>query len=386
MANIVQGMFGVSPEQIGQDRYDTGYAQDLRAVQLDPMQQATLALRQGGRGLAQGVVAPMLGIQDTELQKTQMAQQLASQFEMTTPEGLMQYAQALAQNGMPEFAQIAVTKAQGMQKTGLDIQQSQLNIKKTQQATDREEQLREALSALPADATDEDYLRVYRQFGSADQQARIIEAGINARAKMAGESGLGPISPGQKARDTSFAKEYATFSDLGGSTVVEKNLKSLKTAIEMLRANPNLTGTTPQVLDATGTLAAVNPDAQTVKDLTGGVVQGNLRQVLGGQFAAKEGEQLLARAFNIGQPGKDNITRLEDLYKQIEDAANIKTAAGQYFEEYGTLKGFKAPKAPSQPTGGKAMPDAAKLQAYAAQHFGGDVAKATAYLSTQGYK
>lgn len=59
MANIVQGMFGVNPSQVGQDRYDTGYAQDLRAVQLDPMQQANLALRQGGRNIAQGAIAPL---------------------------------------------------------------------------------------------------------------------------------------------------------------------------------------------------------------------------------------------------------------------------------------------------------------------------------------
>lgn len=197
MAEIVQGLFGLSPSQIMQDRYDTGYAQDLRAVQLSPMQQANLALRQGGRGIAQGVVAPLLGVQDQDLQKAQMAQQLAANFDITTPEGLTEYAKALAQNGMPEFAQIAVSKAQDMKTKGLSIEQSQLNIKKTQQTTDREELLREALAALPAAATDEDYIKIYRQFGSPDQQARIIEAGINARAKLASEGGTGPGSVGK---------------------------------------------------------------------------------------------------------------------------------------------------------------------------------------------
>lgn len=209
MADIIQGMFGASPSQIMQDRNATGYAQDLRAVQLDPLQQANLMLRQGGRQLGQSVIAPMLGIQDQELQKTQMAQQLASNFDVTTPEGMMEYAQALAQNGMPEFAQIAVSKAQGMQKTGLDIQQSQMNIKKTQQTTDREEQLRQALSNLPADATDEDYLRVYRQFGSPDQQARVIEAGINARAKLAAEGGAGS-GPGSVGKTGAYRDAYGT--------------------------------------------------------------------------------------------------------------------------------------------------------------------------------
>jgi hypothetical protein len=184
MADIIQGMFGASPSQIMQDRNAVGYAQDLKAVQLDPMQQANLAIRQGGRGIAQNAIAPLLGIEDPELKKAQMAQQLAANFDTTSPEGLTQYAQALAQNGMPEFAQIAVTRAQELQTKGLGIQQSQLNIKKTEQATNREEQLRAALSELPVDATEEDYLKVYRQFGSPDQQARIIEASINARNKL----------------------------------------------------------------------------------------------------------------------------------------------------------------------------------------------------------
>lgn len=185
MAEIVQGLFGMSPSQMMQDRAQTGYAQDLRAVQLSPMQQANLALRQGGRGIAEGAIAPLLGVQDQDLQKAQMAQQLAANYDFTSPESLKEYAKALAQNGMPEFAQIAMTKAQEMQSKGLNIEQTQMNIKKTQQATDREEQLRKALSELPEDATEQDYLKVYRQFGSPDQQARIIEMGINAKAKNA---------------------------------------------------------------------------------------------------------------------------------------------------------------------------------------------------------
>ena len=189
MADIVQGMFGVSPSQLMQDRYDTGYGQDLRAVQLSPMQQANLMLRQGGRGIAQGAIAPLLGVQDTELQKAQMAQQLASQYDITNPDGLTSYAQALAQNGMPEFAQIAATKAQEMKSRGLNMQQTEMNIKKTQQATDREEKLRNALENIPEGLTQDEkdayFLEQYRKYGSPDQQARVIEMGITARAKNA---------------------------------------------------------------------------------------------------------------------------------------------------------------------------------------------------------
>jgi hypothetical protein len=173
------------------------------------MQQANLAIRQGGRGIAQNAIAPMLGIEDPELKKAQMAQQLATNFDTTSPEGLTQYAQALAQNGMPEFAQIAITRAQELQTKGLSIQQSELNVKKTQQTTDREEQLRAALAALPADATDEDYIKVYRQFGSADQMARITETGINARAKLAADS-VNTGGPGSIGKAGAYRDAYGT--------------------------------------------------------------------------------------------------------------------------------------------------------------------------------
>jgi hypothetical protein len=192
MADIVQGMFGINPSQLGQERYNTGYAQDLRAVQLDPMQQANLALRQGGRGIAQGAIAPMLGVQDPELQKAQMAQQLASQFDITSPAGLTQYAQALAQNGMPEFAQIAATKAQDMESKGLGIQQSQLNIQKTQQSIDKtkfdaetEAEVRAKISAAGPQATEDEILAIVRPYGDVNTIIRALTASQDKQAALA---------------------------------------------------------------------------------------------------------------------------------------------------------------------------------------------------------
>jgi hypothetical protein len=81
--------------------------------------------------------------------------------------------------------------------------------------------------------------------------------------------------------------------------------------------------------------------AADVKDIIGGVAQSNLRQVLGGQFAAKEGEALLQRAYDTGQTKENNLKRLRSLYDQASDTINDKKAAAQYYEEFGTLKGFK---------------------------------------------
>jgi len=105
MAEIVSGLFGFNPSMLQQQQNRLGFAQDYQAVQLDPLQQANLALRQGGRG-----VAGLLGAEDPELAKARQATQLASQFDLTTPDGLRQYAGAL-QSFAPELAVRAAAEA-----------------------------------------------------------------------------------------------------------------------------------------------------------------------------------------------------------------------------------------------------------------------------------
>lgn len=116
--DIVSGLFGVNPSALQRARQEAAFAEDYKSVQLTPMQQGNLMLRQGARALGEGL-APLLGGQDPEMAKATMARQLASQFDITSAEGLRQYAQALAQNGAPDLAQLAVQRADQMATTGL---------------------------------------------------------------------------------------------------------------------------------------------------------------------------------------------------------------------------------------------------------------------------
>jgi uridine kinase len=79
MANeIVQSLFGVTPEayqRAQQDRIDT---QATTYANLDPFQQANFAIGRGAYGLA-GAVGGALGGQDPELQRITMRQQIAGQ-------------------------------------------------------------------------------------------------------------------------------------------------------------------------------------------------------------------------------------------------------------------------------------------------------------------
>lgn len=112
-ASIVQGLFGVDPVlyQMGQQARQEDQA--LQFAQLDPFQKASFGLYRGGQQLG-NLGANLMGVQDPMLQKASMAHELAGKFDLSTPDGLKQYAAALASAGAPDLAVQANAAAQKM--------------------------------------------------------------------------------------------------------------------------------------------------------------------------------------------------------------------------------------------------------------------------------
>lgn len=209
MAEIVKGLFGIDPQGYQEDRLAQQNAEAIQYAKLDPFQKATVGIYQG---VQQGIGAGlnMMGVEDPELKAQQIAAQLAAQYDKTTAEGMAEFSKALGQKaeetGLPAlsgFANMAGQKALSMKGTQLSNTQTEMNITKTKQANDREEKLRYALENKPEGLTPEQeeqyYLEQYRKYGSADQQARIIESGIIARSKNA---------PKELTEDQQKLKEY----------------------------------------------------------------------------------------------------------------------------------------------------------------------------------
>lgn len=153
------------------------------------------------------------------------------------------------------------------------------------------------------------------------------------------------LTEGQKAVDTEFAKDYAAYMAGGGFADVRKQLNQLKGVTSKLKSGQNLTGPmVGRVPDLIG--AWTNPDAISTRESVGEVVQRSLRQVLGAQFTEKEGERLIARAYNPALPEVENRKRVARLRIQLTQAAQAKESAARYFEKNGTLRGWKG-KLPS---------------------------------------
>lgn len=152
-------------------------------------------------------------------------------------------------------------------------------------------------------------------------------------------------TPGQNAVDSAFAKDYAEFVAAGGYADVEKQLGQLRGAAKSLETDSSLTGPfVGLVPDAIRNIT--NPESVAVRDQVMEVVQRNLRMILGPQFTEREGMLLMRRAYNEQQSPAENKKRVERLIKQIQSAAQAKANAGAYFEQHGTLQGWKG-KLPS---------------------------------------
>jgi hypothetical protein len=173
------------------------------------------------------------------------------------------------------------------------------------------------------------------------------------KQKMIAEmkSGLktGGLTKGQETADKEFAKDWTKFNALGGYSVIENNLSKLNKVKDSLKNQINKkgksffdVGLSGRTLGLMGDDARslISPESQDVIDAVSEVAQGNLRQVLGGQFAQKEGEAIIKRAFNPKLSEKINLMRVERLIEQINKVASAKVKSGKWFDQYGSLKGY----------------------------------------------
>lgn len=150
---------------------------------------------------------------------------------------------------------------------------------------------------------------------------------------------------GGKAADEQFAKDYVSFNQ-GGAQDAAKQIAQLRDVSSALKdPKANLTGTlVGNMPEAVNTI--VNPKSVAMRERVEEVVQRSLRAILGAQFTEKEGERLIARAYNPRLSEKENAVRVDRLLTQLEGAYKSKVDASKYFEKNGTLEGFRG-KMPS---------------------------------------
>lgn len=158
----------------------------------------------------------------------------------------------------------------------------------------------------------------------------------------------------QEALDKAYVKDYVDFVTQGASTASGDiaALKAANRALKGTRIDPE-TGEEVQGKKPTTISGPViglfpkalrdifTPKGSATQEDVESVAQKALKTVLGPQFTAVEGERFLSRVYNPRFEEHVNARRVERLLDQIERAYAEKVRAAQYFQENGTLRGYK---------------------------------------------
>ena len=178
MAEIMQGLFGVSPEGLNAQREQALQAQALQYANLNPTQQAQMGFYQAGSRLGTGV-AGLMGAQDPEMQKASFLRGLSQQYDPTTVAGLTGMVEGARKAG---YGAEAMQAGQALQK----LQQQQAELKKTtgeagaiEYKAAQDVKLRNELSKLGANPTQDQLLSVVAQYGSPDKVLAIVQSSVD---------------------------------------------------------------------------------------------------------------------------------------------------------------------------------------------------------------
>jgi len=126
MANIVPSLFGLSPEQYGEQRDIQSLNRGITLAQMDPGAAARATLYSGVDQLGRGIAGAM-GIEDPQMKKMSQRNQFLQQIDLTDPQSLIATAKQAANLGDAEFAVGLIDRAKSLQESQskLALQQAQ---------------------------------------------------------------------------------------------------------------------------------------------------------------------------------------------------------------------------------------------------------------------
>lgn len=153
--NIVQSLFGVSPESYQQQQSDVADQRAMQYARLDPFQQANYGISRGAYGLA-GAIGGALGGQDPELQKISARNSIAKQINFSDLNSISQGVRMLSESGDTQGAmqlqQILLDQQAKLASIGKDVAAGKASLaqagREKVQASPKEVQLAREVALL----------------------------------------------------------------------------------------------------------------------------------------------------------------------------------------------------------------------------------------------
>jgi hypothetical protein len=223
MTEIVNSLFGVTPESLQQQRDAALQQQAQQYAQLSPMQAAQAGFYTAGNRLG-GAIGGLLGAQDPQMAKAAALQNILKQADTTTPEGLATLAQTLGQQG---FGQQAMQVMDQARQARLQTAQTQ----KAEMSVAQEESLRKELANLGPDATEADIMKAVTKYGSADKVLATLQASSDRAAARQQQLNLAQAAADAKveaAKAAGESKEAIARLQIEGKKEVTALAASLK--------------------------------------------------------------------------------------------------------------------------------------------------------------
>lgn len=158
----MQGLFGLTPEDIIQQQQDEMEKRAIRYGEMDPFQRASAGMFGAGSGLAD-FFAPRLGGVNPAVQRAQQMRDMQKGVDLTSPEGLMTAAKRFSDAGMTEQALELVKAARDLEFKQAQAKQFAANSAKAERANAISEAQSKAeedwMDSRPSDSSDEKAIR-----------------------------------------------------------------------------------------------------------------------------------------------------------------------------------------------------------------------------------
>ena len=196
--SIVSGLFGLTPQAYERQQYE-------QALQEGESFGTRAGLYASAAQLGRGI-GSFMGAEDPTLLKISAFQNLASQADLTSPQGYATLGQQLIQSGDTGRGMALIQQGQ---KLSQELAQARLATAQTQKAElsiAQEEKLRTKLANLGPNATQADILRTVTEFGSPDKILAVLES--SNKAREGNETRL-QIAEGQQKTQLQIAQQAA---------------------------------------------------------------------------------------------------------------------------------------------------------------------------------
>lgn len=304
------GLFGQDPQMVQQ-------AMDLQRAKLSPEERLYMMGAQGGRAVGQGLGALFgVDVQDPMVKKATQLRALANEFDTTTAEGMMKFAQA-AQQIDPRAGALAAQQAQ-------DLRIKQAQAIKTETGIIKEEALRQALSSLPPNASDKDIETIVRQFGDPDKIFSVIERRQKAEADRAAKAEFERDKLAQREQELAFRRELAAGNAALRSAITDTQRQIAQARLDEIKAKQEDKAEKKAASQemAVNHASKVINDVQEASGLVGGMTTGLIgkgQSFIPGTDAYNLNQRLLTIKANLGF----------DRLQQMRDASPTGGALGQ---------------------------------------------------------